>query len=120
MSALEDTAAKIGMDPVDLLLKNIQLTGRLADTYSAELKKGAELMEWKKKWHPRGEKAPGAIKGGLGVSLHSWGGGGHGSRWQGSDYPGGWVGRSLEEPHLETSLRKTWRHPDYRTGANLA
>src|SRR5216684_9184009 len=105
MSALEDTAAKIGMDPVDLLLKNIQLTGRLADTYSAELKKGAELMEWKKKWHPRGDKSPGPIKRGLGVSLHTWGGGGHDSRCQATIHPDGSVEVSLGSQDLGTGTR---------------
>ena len=105
MSALEDTAAKIGMDPVDLLLKNIQLTGRLADTYSAELKKGAELMEWKKKWHPRGEKSPGPIKRGLGDSLHTWGGGGHDSRCQVTIHPDGSVEVSLGSQDLGTGTR---------------
>ena len=105
MSALEDTAARIGMDPVDLLLKNIQLTGRLADTYSAELKKGAELMEWKKKWHPRGDKTPGPIKRGLGVSLHTWGGGGHDSRCQVTIHPDGSVEVSLGSQDLGTGTR---------------
>src|SRR5216684_3200385 len=105
MSALEDTAAKIGMDPVDLLLKNIQLTGRLADTYSAELKKGAELVEWKKKWHPRGDKTPGPIKRGLGVSLHTWGGGGHDSRCQATIHPDGSVEVSLGSQDLGTGTR---------------
>jgi len=105
MSALEDTAARIGMDPVDLLLKNIQLTGRLADTYSAELKKGAELMEWKKKWHPRGDKSPGPIKRGLGVSLHTWGGGGHDSRCQVTIHPDGSVEVSLGSQDLGTGTR---------------
>lgn len=105
MSALEDTAAKIGMDPVDFLQKNMQLTGRLADTYSAELKKGAELMEWKKKWHPRGDKTPGPIKRGLGVSLHTWGGGGHDSRCQAMIHPDGSAEVSLGSQDLGTGTR---------------
>src|SRR5260370_16096769 len=102
MSALEDTAAKIGMDPVDLLLKNIELTGRLADTYSAELEKGAELMEWKKKWHPRGDKSPGPIQRGLRGSLHTWGGGGHDRRCQATIHPHGSVEVSLGSQDLGT------------------
>src|SRR5947207_14514970 len=35
MSALDDLAAKLDMDPVEMLQKNIQLTGRLAKAYSA-------------------------------------------------------------------------------------
>src|SRR5215472_14354025 len=69
MSALDDLAAKLGMDPVEMLQKNIQMTGQLAKTYSAELEKAAELMDWKKKCHPRGDKTPGPIKKGLGVSI---------------------------------------------------
>src|SRR5258708_3105928 len=105
MSALEDTAAKLGMDPVDFLRKNIQLTGKLADTYSAELIKGAEMMEWKKKWHPRGDKTPGPIKRGLGVSLHTWGGGGHASNCQATVRPDGSVEVSLGSQDLGTGTR---------------
>jgi len=67
MSALDDLAAKLDMDPVEMLQKNIQMTGQLAKTYSAELEKAAALMDWKKRWHPRGDKTPGPIKKGLGV-----------------------------------------------------
>src|SRR5207245_10081482 len=56
MSALDDLAAKLDMDPVEMLQKNIQMTGQLAKTYSAELEKAAALMDWKKRWHPRGDK----------------------------------------------------------------
>src|SRR2546430_7392009 len=35
--------------PVDLLQKNIQMTGQLSKTYSTELDKASELMDWKKK-----------------------------------------------------------------------
>src|SRR5205085_4301776 len=54
MSALEDLAAKLGMDPLDFFLKNIELTGVRAVTYKDELMKGAELIDWKKTWRPRG------------------------------------------------------------------
>jgi xanthine dehydrogenase YagR molybdenum-binding subunit len=69
------------------------------------LKKGAELMEWKKKWHPRGEKSPGPIKRGLGVSLHTWGGGGHDSRCQVTIHPDGSVEVSLGSQDLGTGTR---------------
>jgi len=78
MSALEDLAAALQMDPLDLFLKNLPLVvPERAETYRQELLKGAELMEWKKKWHPRGDATPGPIKRGLGLSIHTWGGGGH-------------------------------------------
>ena len=79
MAALEDLAAQLNMSPVDLFLKNIEMTGPRAEVYREELKIAGELIGWDKKWHPRGDKAEGPIKRGLGVSIHTWGGGGHGS-----------------------------------------
>ena len=105
MSALEDLAAKLGMDPVDFYRKNIQLTGVLAKTYLAELDKGAELIEWKKKWHPRGDKTPGPIKRGLGVSMHTWGGAGHPSTCECTIHPDGSVQVSLGSQDLGTGTR---------------
>jgi xanthine dehydrogenase YagR molybdenum-binding subunit len=82
MGALEDLAAKLGMDPLDFFLKNIELTGARAVTYKEELQKAAELIEWKKLWRPRGEGAVGStktVKRGLGLSIHTWQGGPHNS-----------------------------------------
>jgi xanthine dehydrogenase YagR molybdenum-binding subunit len=79
MSALEDLAAKLGMDPLDLLLKNKALLGTRQDVYRDELMIGAEKIGWKKNWHARGDKTAGPIRRGLGLSLHTWGGGGHAS-----------------------------------------
>ena len=79
MGALEDLAAKLNMDPYDFFLKNIDLTGARADVYREEMKIAADLIGWKQKWHPRGDKIAGPVKRGLGLSLHTWGGGGHAS-----------------------------------------
>jgi xanthine dehydrogenase YagR molybdenum-binding subunit len=79
MSAIEDLAAKLEMDPLELLLKNKALLGTRQDVYRDELMIGAEKIGWKKNWHPRGDKTAGPIKRGLGLSLHTWGGGGHAS-----------------------------------------
>ncbi len=76
MCALDDLAARLNMDPFDVFLKNLSYTAR-ANVYEAELKKAAELMQWKQRWHPRGDKAPGPVKRGLGLSIHTWGGRGH-------------------------------------------
>ncbi len=105
MSALDDLAAKVGMDPVEMLQKNIQMTGQLSKTYSAELEKAAELMDWKKKWHPRGDKTPGTIKKGLGVSIHTWGGAGHASNCNCVIQPDGSVSSSLGSQDLGTGTR---------------
>ncbi len=78
-SALEDLAAKLKMDPVDLFMKNLEVTAR-ADTYRAQLVKASELIEWKKNWHQRGEGDPGPVKRGLGLAINTWGGGGHTSQ----------------------------------------
>src|SRR5258708_36871986 len=77
MSALEDMAAQLNMNPLDLFLKNIELAGGRAQVYRDEFKIAADIIGWEKKWHPRGEKTAGHIRRGLGLSLHTWGGGGH-------------------------------------------
>jgi xanthine dehydrogenase YagR molybdenum-binding subunit len=76
MCALEDAAAAIGMDPVSFFKKNLALTER-ADDYAEQIDKCADLMGYKEKWHPRGDKTPGPIKRGIGMSIHTWGGQGH-------------------------------------------
>ena len=78
MGALEDTAAKLGMNPLDFFMKNATLTPR-GDVYRAELTKAAELIDWKAKWHPPGKGSGGHIKHGVGISLHTWGGRPHDS-----------------------------------------
>jgi xanthine dehydrogenase YagR molybdenum-binding subunit len=79
MAALEDLAAKLNMDPLDFVLKNKALLGTRRDVYADEFMIAAEKIGWKKNWHPRGDKTPGPIKRGLGLSFHTWGGGGHAS-----------------------------------------
>ena len=76
MCAIDDLAARLGMDPYDVFMKNLALTPR-ANVYEAELKKADELMQWKKRWHSRGDKTSGPLKQGLGLSIHTWGGRGH-------------------------------------------
>lgn len=80
MAALEDAAAKIGMDPLEFFLKNLGFTDR-PDVYAEELKIAADLIGWKDKWKPRGSQT-GSIRRGLGLSIHTWGGGGHESNNQ--------------------------------------
>jgi xanthine dehydrogenase YagR molybdenum-binding subunit len=96
MSAIEDCAAKLGMDPLDLMLKNIALTAppedtyHRADTYRDELMIAADLIGWKKNWHPRGQGS-GTTKRGLGLAIHTWGGRGHESNCALTIYPTGSV-----------------------------
>ena len=79
MAALEDLAAKLNMDPIEFFLKNADLAPNpeLARIYKEELRKAREMSDWKKNWHPRGDKTAGHIKRGMGVSMHTWGGRAH-------------------------------------------
>jgi xanthine dehydrogenase YagR molybdenum-binding subunit len=87
---LDDLAAQIGMDPMKVRLLNLppndEAVAKKDPTswkalwntiYTEEIKIAAGLADWEKKWHPPG-KGPikGPIKHGIGMALHTWGGGG--------------------------------------------
>ena len=59
MGAMEDLAAKLNMDPMDLMLANMEIAGPRAQTYDEEFAIADELMGWKKNWHQRGDKTSG-------------------------------------------------------------
>ena len=103
-TAIEDLAAKLNLDPLVVFEKNLGLTPR-ADVYRAQLKKGAELIDWQKLWHPRGQSGPGTIKRGLGVAISTWGGGGHNSQCRTSIHPDGTVEVELCTQDLGTGTR---------------
>ena len=107
MSALEDMAAKLNMDPVELLMKNIELTAPRAAVYKEELQIASELMDWKKNWHPRGQAGTGQgpWKRGLGVSIHTWGGRGHTSNCALTIYPTGSVEMKMGTQDLGVGTR---------------
>jgi xanthine dehydrogenase YagR molybdenum-binding subunit len=105
MAALEDLAAKLNMDPIEFFIKNADLTGGRADVYRQELRKAAELADWQKNWHPRGDKSPVPIKRGLGISLHTWGGSGHNCACNVTIHPDGSVEVVLGEQDLGTGTR---------------
>jgi len=106
MTALEDAAAAIGMDPYDFFLKNIELTGQRAPIYTDELKIAADLIGWKNNWHLRGaDKTAGPVKRGLGVSLHTWGGLGHQSDCDLTVQPDGSVELKMGTQDLGTGTR---------------
>ncbi len=102
-AALEDLAAKLHMDPVELFTKNLGYTAREA-TYKAQLQKGAEIMEWQKRWHPRGQ-GHGPLKQGLGVAINTWGGGGHASQCRTTINPDGSVVVEMGTQDLGTGTR---------------
>jgi xanthine dehydrogenase YagR molybdenum-binding subunit len=83
---LDDLAAKLNMDPLQLRLKNLpqndpqaiqnaphSLAALRHTIYTREIEIAAAAAKWKDKWHPPG-KTPGIIKHGIGMALHTWGG----------------------------------------------
>ena len=74
-TAIDDLAAKMGMDSLEVFLKNIDQTGPKAPVYAEELKIAADLIGWKEHWHPHGKgEAKKGVRRGLGLALHRWGG----------------------------------------------
>ncbi len=110
MSAFDDLAAKLNMDPVQFLLKNVQFAGERnrgfgTKDYEQELAKAGELMDWQKKWHPRGDKTPGYIKRGVGVSLHTWAGSANNSSGNITIHPDGSVELNMATQDLGVGTR---------------
>ena len=75
-AAMDDLADKLGIDPLEFRLKNLPDGDFKTPIYEAEVKKGAELIGWKENRKSRGENGKGPIKRGLGMAMHTWGGGG--------------------------------------------
>jgi xanthine dehydrogenase YagR molybdenum-binding subunit len=88
---IDDLAAKLGLDPLQVRLKNLppndpdavkkdpQSINALRNTiYTKEIEIAVKESDWKNKWHPPG-KAPekGPVKSGIGMALHTWGGSGY-------------------------------------------
>jgi len=103
-SAMEDLAAKLKMDPLELFKKNAQYTRR-AQTYIYQLDKAAELAGWSKNWHPRGDSGRGHLKRGLGVAVGTWGGMGHRAQCRTTIHPDGSVLLEIGSQDLGTGTR---------------
>jgi xanthine dehydrogenase YagR molybdenum-binding subunit len=104
MCALDDVAAKLNMDPYEFFLKNIELT-KLPNVYREEFPIAADLIGWKEKWRPRGKNVSGNIARGVGLSLHTWGGRGHGSDCDLSIHPDGSVDIKMGTQDIGTGTR---------------
>jgi xanthine dehydrogenase YagR molybdenum-binding subunit len=107
MAALDDLTTKLNMNPVDFLMKNIELTAPRQKIYAEELQIADKLMGWNARWHPRGHKTPGPVKRGLGVSIHTWGGRGHDSQCDVSIHPDGSVEIKMGTQDIGTGTRTT-------------
>jgi xanthine dehydrogenase YagR molybdenum-binding subunit len=102
-SAMEDFAAKVGVDPMVVFDKNAGYTPR-AEQYRYQLQKAAELSEWKKLWKPRGSEK-GAVRRGLGLGVNAWGGAGHACTARTTINPDGSVLLEMGTQDLGTGTR---------------
>jgi xanthine dehydrogenase YagR molybdenum-binding subunit len=80
-AAIDDLCNKLGLNPMDVRLKNLPADNfpdgtSKAKLYTTEIEIARRLSEWDKKWHKPGEGGKGPIKHGIGVGLHTWGGAG--------------------------------------------
>jgi xanthine dehydrogenase YagR molybdenum-binding subunit len=73
---MEELADIVKMDPIEFRIKNLPPEAPNA-MWATYLRKGAAEFGWDKR-HPTGDKTPGPIKTGMGVAVHTWGGGGGG------------------------------------------
>jgi xanthine dehydrogenase YagR molybdenum-binding subunit len=74
-AAMDDLAEKLGIDPLEFRLKNLDPRSPISSVYRAEVAMGAELIGWREKRKPRGQTGTGPIRTGMGMALHTWGGG---------------------------------------------
>ena len=89
--AIDDLAAKLKLDPLQMRLKNLPKNnpeaaqkdptnwlGMRETVYKDEIAIIEKMSNWKAKWHQPGEghdhKLPKNLKHGIGMALHTWGG----------------------------------------------
>ena len=106
-TAYDDVAAKLGLNSYDVFLRNLpSVSNEKQDVYAAQMEIAAKLIGWKDKWHPHG-KSPrkGSVASGLGMALHTWGGGAQGSTTNITIHPDGAVEATLGSQDLGTGTR---------------
>ena len=102
--AIDDLAAKLQLDPIEVFGKNADYS-MFPEVYRYQLQKAAEMIGWKKLWHARGDSGKGYIKRGLGIGVHTWGGAGHASQCRTNIHPDGTVEVELGSQDLGTGTR---------------
>jgi xanthine dehydrogenase YagR molybdenum-binding subunit len=102
-AAVEDFAAKIGMDPIEVYKKNLAANTRGA-VYAYQLDKAADMIGWKQKYKARGT-AQGTVRNGMGIGIATWGGLGHNSTCKTIINPDGTVQVELGSQDLGSGTR---------------
>lgn len=83
--AMDDLAARLNMDPLQLRLRNLPpnqgndplaFLGCRHTIYTREIEIARKLSQWDKRWHRPGQGGQGPVKHGIGMALHTWGGAG--------------------------------------------
>ncbi len=85
---IDELAARIGMDPLQMRLRNLPANDPQAveadplsfpalrhTIYTQEIAIARKLSNWDQKWHPPGH-GHSVVKRGIGMALHTWGGAG--------------------------------------------
>jgi xanthine dehydrogenase YagR molybdenum-binding subunit len=110
--AIDDLAMKMGANSLDIFMKNLGtddkplVAGAKPSVYKAEMERAAQLMDWKAKWHPHGKgPAKGSIVDGLGMAIHTWGGGASQSACKVRIHPNGDVETMCGTQDLGTGTR---------------
>ncbi len=98
-SILDDLAVKLGMDPVEMRLRNDP-----SEIRQKEYRLGAERFGWKQKYRKPGS-SPGIVKGGVGCGGATWGGGGGGTKAEAEINPDGTVEIRCGTQDLGTGTR---------------
>jgi xanthine dehydrogenase YagR molybdenum-binding subunit len=106
-TAIDDVAARLGLNSYDVFMRNlVNVPKERAEVYAAEMEIAAKLIDWKAKWHPHGKgDKKGSIVSGLGMAIHTWGGGGHPSSCLVKIHPDGGVETFLGSQDLGTGTR---------------
>lgn len=98
-SIMDELAVKMGMDPLDLRLKNDP-----DETRQKEWRLAAKHFRWKENYRPPGS-SPGVVKSGIGLGGATWGGGGRGTKAEVEINPDGSVEVRCGTQDLGTGTR---------------
>ncbi|MGH7967312.1 MAG: xanthine dehydrogenase family protein molybdopterin-binding subunit, partial [Limisphaerales bacterium] len=98
-SIMDELAVKMGIDPVELRLRNDP-----SEVRRKEYQLGAERFAWKEKYRKPGS-SPGPVKTGVGCAGATWGGGGQGTQAQAQISPDGSIEIQCGTQDLGTGTR---------------